>query len=33
MEKGPSTYAQYWISENSEVKHFKDHGNKWDLIK
>ena len=26
MEKGPSTYAQYWISENSEVKHFKDHG-------
>ena len=26
MEKGPSTFAQYWTSEISEVKHFKDHG-------
>ena len=26
MEKGPSTYAQYWTSEYNEIKHFRDHG-------
>jgi len=26
MEKGPSTSAEYWTSEYSEVKHFDKHG-------
>ena len=26
MEKGPSTYAEYWTSEYSEVDHFDRHG-------
>ena len=26
MEKGPSTYAEYWTSEYAEVEHYKRHG-------
>lgn len=26
MEKGPSTYAEYWTSEYAEVNHFYAHG-------
>lgn len=26
MEKGPSTFAEYWTSEYSEVNHFYKHG-------
>lgn len=26
MEKGPSTYAEYWTSEYAEVDHFDRHG-------
>ncbi len=26
MEKGPSTYAEYWTSEYTEVEHYKRHG-------
>ncbi len=26
MEKGPSTYAEYWIYEYAEVNHFYFHG-------
>ena len=26
MEKGPSTWGEYWTSEFSEEKHFEDHG-------
>ena len=29
MEKGPSTYAEYWTSPYNEVKHFNDHG--WQM--
>lgn len=29
MEKGPSTYAEYWTSEYNEVKHFERHG--WQM--
>ena len=26
MEKGPSTYAEYWTSTYAEVKHYIRHG-------
>lgn len=26
MEKGPSTFAEYWTSEYNEIVHFKKHG-------
>lgn len=26
MEKGPSTYAEYWTNEYAEVNHFYAHG-------
>ena len=26
MEKGPSTFGEYWTSEYEEVKHFNIHG-------
>ena len=26
MEKGPSTFAQYWTSEYSLMRHFDEHG-------
>ena len=29
MEKGPSTYAEYWTSPYNEVKHFNEHG--WQM--
>ena len=29
MEKGPSTYAEYWTSPYNEIKHFNDHG--WQM--
>lgn len=29
MEKGPSTYAEYWTSEYNEIKHFYEHG--WQM--
>ena len=29
MEKGPSTFAQYWTSEYNEMKHFLEHG--WQM--
>ena len=29
MEKGPSTYAEYWTSPYNAVKHFNDHG--WQM--
>jgi len=32
MEKGPSTYAEYWTSEYAEVKHFK-HAKEFGLDK
>lgn len=28
MEKGPSTFAEYWTSEYSEIYHFNKHGEK-----
>ena len=27
MEKGPSTWGEYWTSEFAEEQHFDDHGN------
>ena len=34
MEKGPSTFAQYWTSEYEEVNHFYFHADEfgYDLI-
>ena len=29
MEKGPSTYAEYWTSSYNEVEHFGRHG--WQM--
>lgn len=29
MEKGPSTYAEYWTSPYNEVEHFTRHG--WQM--
>ena len=29
MEKGPSTYAEYWTSPYNEVEHFGRHG--WQI--
>ena len=26
MEKGPSTFAEYWTNEYSEIYHFNEHG-------
>ena len=26
MEKGPSTYAEYWTNPYAEVEHYKRHG-------
>lgn len=26
MEKGPSTFAEYWTSEYSEIYHFYEQG-------
>jgi len=31
MEKGPSTYAEYWTSEYNEVEHLINMVGKWDL--
>ena len=29
MEKGPSTFAEYWTSEYLEIRHFNDHGHEF----
>ena len=31
MEKGPSTYAEYWTNEYAEVNHFYAHGYDRDI--
>ena len=31
MEKGPSTYAEYWTSPYNEVEHFARHGWQMDI--
>lgn len=33
MEKGPSTYAEYWTSEFREIKHFYDHAHEFGFNK
>lgn len=33
MEKGPSEYAEYWTSEEREVKHFNSHAKEFGYSK